>query len=231
MRSSQKRKRIADLPQLDRPREKLMRNGRANIANAELLAILFNTGTQNSSALHLGETVLRKFQLQKLKDITIDQLTGIPGIGESKATRLLAAVELGQRMFDTPGLSKIVINNLDTTIQVLKEYADKHQEYLVCLYLNARHELIQQEVLGIGGLNALRIEPREVFRSAISSPCAGIILAHNHPSGDPTPSDDDIQFTKRIHEAGEIMGIPLLDHVIISSKSYFSFVEYKAGDK
>ncbi len=227
MRESRKKKRIIDLPRFDRPREKMIANGRSNSSTAELLAILFNTGSKKNSALSLGETVLRKFTLEKLPQITIDQLTSIPGIGASKATRLLAAIELGQRMFDAPSLSKIVIHNLQDTVHLLKEYADKRQEYLICLYINARHELIQKEVLGVGNLNTLRIEPREIFRPALSSPCAGVILAHNHPSGDPTPSEDDIAFTKRIHEAGQIMGIPLLDHVIIGSKKYFSFVEYR----
>jgi DNA repair protein RadC len=229
MRDSYKRKRIIDLPPALRPREKLIANGRDNVTTAELLAILFSTGTAKSNALALGETVLRKYPQGKLTQLTLSNLTIIPGIGTSKATRLLAALELGQRLFSPTPVTKVIIKSPKDTVQIVKKYADKKQEYLLCLYINARNELIQMEIIGIGSLNSLQIEPREIFRPAFSTPCAGIIIVHNHPSGDPTPSDDDIIFTKRIQEAGKVIGIPLLDHIIISSRSYYSIKENKTN--
>lgn len=227
MKANRKRKRITDLPLADRPREKLIEKGRDNLTDPELLAVLFNTGSVKNNALALSEAVLRKYPLRKLPGVTLSELSSIHGIGTVKAARLLAALELGQRLFEPVSITKIVINSLKDTIQVVKSYADKKQEYLLCLYLNARHELLAQEVIGMGTLNSLRIEPREIFRPAFSSPCAGVIVVHNHPSGDPAPSDDDILFTKRIHEAGEVIGIPLLDHVIIGSHSCYSFRDNK----
>lgn len=227
MRVARKKKRILDLPISSRPREKLAVNGRENVSNAELLAILFGTGTKKENAVELGEQILKKFPLKELGKVDYASLIKITGIRQAKATRLLAALELGQRIYDNNKLTKILINSLEDTVRVIQEYADRKQEYLVCLYLNARHELLQKEIIGVGSLNSLQVEPREVFRPAFTTPCAGIIIAHNHPSGDSSPSEDDILFTKRIHEAGEIMGIPLLDHVIISSSGYFSFRENK----
>ncbi len=218
-----KRKRIQDLPPSSRPREKLLAKGRQNLTTAELIALLFGSGTPQQNAVALSEALLKKFPLAALENVTYDQLITIPGIGYSKATRIAAAIELGERLFAPRSLTKVTIQSTEDVIGQTKEYVDKKQEYLVALYLNARHELLQKETIGIGTLNSMQIEPKEIFRPALMSPCAGLIVVHNHPSGDPTPSDNDISFTKRVLDAGEVLGIPLLDHVIVSRTSYYSF--------
>lgn len=220
-----KSKRITDLPVSSRPREKLLNNGGENVTTAELLAILINTGTIEHNALNIGETILKKFPENKLAQISLTQLKLMPGVGDTKATRILAAVELGHRLFSPLPLNKIYIRSTKDTLHAVREYTNKKQEYLICLYINSRNELIQKEVIGVGTLNALQIEPREVFRPAFTTPCAGLILVHNHPSGDPKPSNADIMFTKRIQEAGKILGIQLLDHLVITTDSYYSFKE------
>jgi DNA repair protein RadC len=227
---SSKRKRIKDLPLALRPREKLVTQGRENLTNAELLAILFGTGTVKKNAIALSETLLQKYPLQRLLHLPLADLVKVSGVGTSKATRVVAALELGERVFGQQALAKTMVQTTKEAVSLLKEYVDKQQEYLVALYLNARNELILKEVIGMGTLSSLRIEPREVLRPAFSTPCASVIVAHNHPSGDPHPSDDDIRFTKRLFDAGEIMGISLLDHVILTKNKYFSFREFKVEE-
>jgi DNA repair protein RadC len=227
MQQRSNKKRIKDLPLSLRPREKLMKKGKENMTTAELLAILLSTGTTKKNALALSDSLLRKHPLVKMAETSVDVLAGFPGIGTAKAARIIAAVELGERIFAKPSMTKTLVRSTQDAVHLLKEYADKRQEYLIALYLNARHELLQKEILGLGTLNSMRIEPKEVFRPALTTPCASLIIAHNHPSGDPNPSDDDIAFTKRVFEAGEIMGVPMLDHLIITKRGYFSFRDNK----
>jgi DNA repair protein RadC len=220
--------RIKDMPLTLRPREKLFAIGAKNLTEAELLAILLGTGSAKINALHLGEKVYKQFPLQKL-DGQIQGLVAYDGVGQAKAARIAAAIELGERLFAPTNVTKIIIQTAADVLSLVREIADKKQEYLVVLYLNARHELLKQEVVGMGSLNNLRITPKEIFSHALQTPCASVIAIHNHPSNDPTPSDDDIDFTRRIHEAGEVLGIPLVDHVIVSKSGYFSFRENKKG--
>lgn len=223
MQMRSRKKRIKDLPLSLRPREKLMAKGKENLTTAELLAILLNTGTKQKNAVALSDSLLRKHSLGKMAELPIDALADFPGIGTAKAARIIAAVELGERLFTKPAMTKTVIQSTRDAVLLLKEYSDKKQEYLIAVYLNARNEMLQKEILGLGTLNSMRIEPKEVFRPALMTPCASLIIAHNHPSGDPTPSDDDIAFTKRVFEAGEIMGVTMLDHLIVTKRGYFSF--------
>lgn len=223
--------RIKDLPLIDRPREKLYAHGGSNLSDAELLAILLGTGTRGKNAVKLGELLLRKHQLQTLSQVSLKDIAGIPGIGKSKAARILAALELGERIFSKPTMTKSIIRSTDDVLSHVRDIAEKRQEYLLVLYLNARYELLLKEVVGLGTLNHMMITPKEIFRPAIDTPCASLIVVHNHPSGDPTPSDDDITFTTRIHEAGEVMGITLLDHLVVSRSGYFSFRDNKINSK
>lgn len=217
-----KKHRIKDLPTTQRPREKLLNNGAENLKDKELLAILIGTGVPKQNAVIVAEKLLRRYPLQKLVHAGINDLKSIHGIGASKAARVVGAIELGARIF-SPSLTKIVIRSTGDIVHQVRDIAERKQEYLVALYLNARHELLQKEVVGVGILNTALVEPKEIFRHALSSACAEIIIAHNHPSGDPTPSEEDIAFSDRLQKAGEIMGIPLLDHIIIARSSYFSF--------
>lgn len=217
------KKRIKDLPLHARPREKLLLKGSENITDAELLAILLGTGTKEKNVLSVAKQLLREYPLQKLAEVKSADLEKIPGIGKVKASHIYAALELGKRVFSPISPTKTLIYTTQDAMLVCRDIAHKKQEYMIVLYINARHELLQREVIGMGSLNALVIEPKEIFSPALASPCAEIIIVHNHPSGDPTPSEEDIRFTKRVHEAGEIMGITLIDHLIVSSSGYFSF--------
>lgn len=220
---------MKNIPLADRPREKLLTNNAENLSEAELLAILLGTGKRGQSVLSVSETILKKFPFKKLSQITIKELVAIPGVGRSKAARIYAALELGERLYAPASLTKAVLRSTQDVLVHVREIVDKKQEYLLVCYLNARYELLQKEVVGVGSLNHMMITPKEIFGNALKTPCAAIIVAHNHPSGDPAPSDDDIHFTRRIHEAGEVMGIPLLDHLIVASSGYFSFKDNKQG--
>lgn len=227
---SHKRKyRIKDMPFADRPREKLLAKSAKTLSDAELLAVLIGTGSAKQNAVRLGELILRRFPSNKLANMTLEDLETIPGIGKSKAARIYAALELGERVYSSVSFTKTVLRSTHDVLQHLKDIVDKKQEHLVVLYMNARYELLQKEIVGIGSLNSLMITPKEIFNHSLKIPCAFIIVAHNHPSGDPQPSDDDIQFTKRIHEAGEIMSIPMIDHIIVARQGYFSFKDNKTG--
>lgn len=220
--------RIKDMPLPLRPREKLFAVGGKNLSEAELLAILLGTGSAKVNAIALGEKIFQQFPLLKLTDGGLQEMKQYPGVGQAKAARIAAAVELGERLFAPAAVTKITIQTAQDVLSIVRDIADKKQEYLVVLYLNARHEMVLKEVVGMGTLNNLQITPKEIFGHALQTPCASIIIVHNHPSNDPTPSDDDIHFTKRIHKAGEVLGIPLVDHVIVSKSGFFSFREDKS---
>lgn len=220
--------RIKDMPSSLRPREKLFVHGADNLTDAELLAILLGTGSMKQNALVLGDKLLQRFSLKKLNG-QLKELIRYPGIGTAKASRIAAALELGERIFAPATVTKIIIRNAKDVLSQVRDIAEKKQEYLMVLYLNARQELVLKEVVGIGSLNSLQITPKEIFSHALKTPCASIIVVHNHPSEDPAPSEDDIRFTRKIHEAGEVMGIPLVDHVIVSKTGYFSFREHKSS--
>jgi len=221
------RRRIKDLPVNTRPREKLTTSGKQNLTNEELVAILLGTGSAKQNALALSASLLKRFPLDKLAITPSEELIRFPGVGRAKASRIVAALELGSRAYAPLSMTKIVLRSTQDVVLQLRDIVEKRQEYLVVFYLNARYELIQKEIVGQGSLNHMMITAKEIFSPALTSPCASIIVAHNHPSGDPSPSDDDIAFTARIHEAGEVMGIPMLDHVIISKSGYFSFRDNK----
>lgn len=220
---------IKDLPLLTRPREKLTLQGSENLTEKELIAILLGTGSSKQNALGLSSALLKRFPLQKLAELSSDDLVRFPGVGKAKASRILAALELGSRLYAPSSLTKVSIKSTEDVLSQVRDILDKKQEYLVVFYLNARYELIQREIVGQGSLNQMMITAKEIFSFALQTPCASIIVCHNHPSGDPKPSEDDIAFTTRIHEAGEVMGITMLDHVIVTKTGYFSFRDNKVA--
>ncbi len=224
-----KRKRIKDLPLSSRPREKLIEKGAENLSDSELIAILLGTGSLKKNAVQLGKSFLKHFPLMKLSKIKASELVGIQGIGRSKISRILAGVELGRRLFEKDAFPKDVVYKTKDILPYVKEFVGKKQEFLIVFYLNARQEILKKEIAGQGSLNNMLLSSRDIFAPAFSMPCASIILVHNHPSGDPDPSSDDIEFTKRIHEAGEMLGIVLTDHLIVAKSGYFSFKEGKKG--
>lgn len=217
------RKKIKDLPKTKRPRERLVNIGVSNLKDEELLAILIGSGSKKQNVIVLAKKLLRKYPLKKLAKTKLSDLTKIKGMGKVKAGKLVASFELGKRVFEKD-LAKKIRSPLDVFYEV-EDIKKKTREYLVAIFLNARHCLIEKKVITIGTLNANIVEPRDIFSFALKSPCAYIILVHNHPSGDPYPSEDDKRFTKKIQEAGEILGIEVLDHIIVTKNEYFSFKE------
>ncbi|MEG0449003.1 MAG: DNA repair protein RadC [Lysinibacillus sp.] len=218
---------IRDVHIADRPRERLMRQGAVSLSNQELIAILLRTGTKEESVLLLANRVLSYFeQIHRLKHATIEEMTAIKGIGEAKAIQLLAAVELGRRLAQKQVDEKFTIRSpQDAATYLMPDMTSLTQEHFVVLFLNVKNQIIHRQTIFIGSLNASIVHPREIFREAVKRSAASIICAHNHPSGIPTPSPEDIEVTKRIQEAGYIMGIDLIDHVIIGDHQFISLKE------
>ena len=210
----------------ERPRERLKEYGSENLSNDELLAILLNKGTKNKSAKDLGLEVLNICDnISDLKNLTIEKLTNIKGIGQASAITILAAIELGKRIFKDKVIDKkIVLKTVDDIYEYMKySLYDKKQEYFYCLYLNTKKELIERKLLFMGTLNRSTVHPREIFKNAYLNSASGIICVHNHPSGDVTPSMEDKILTNNLVELGMMNGIPLVDHVIVGNDNYYSF--------
>ncbi|MFD1178672.1 DNA repair protein RadC [Paenibacillus puldeungensis] len=218
---------LRDLPSEERPRERMMLYGASALSHAELLAILLRTGTRHESAVHMAQRLLSGMQgIRGLVDMSLDELTRLKGIGPAKAVQLKAGIELGQRLAKARLPETEVIRSPHVAAELLMEqmrYLQK--EHFVCLFLNSKNHIIAQETLSIGSLNATIVHPREVFRAAIKCSSASVICAHNHPSGDPSPSEEDILMTKRLCEAGEIVGIDILDHIVIGDGKFVSLKE------
>jgi DNA repair protein RadC len=218
---------IRDFPQNERPRERLIQDGPTSLSNHELLAILLRTGSKQESVIQLANKLLIQFEgLRLLKDATIEELSNIKGIGETKAIQILAALELGRRVGRLQYEDRFVIRSPeDGANYMMEELRFLSQEHFVCLYLNTKNQVLHRKTIFIGSLNASIVHPREVFKEAFKRSAASIICLHNHPSGDPTPSKEDIEVTKRLSECGKIIGIELLDHLIIGDQKYVSLKE------
>ncbi|MBS4022944.1 MAG: DNA repair protein RadC [Dethiobacter sp.] len=218
---------IKDLPPSERPRERLLQDGAAALSDAELLAIFIRTGTKNETAVQLAERVLVELGgLERLPRLTSEEFCAIKGLGPVKAVTLLAAVEMAKRLAGRirSGQSSVTSPG-DAAALVMEKLRHKLREHFLIVLLDTKHKLMGLEEISIGSLNASLIHPREVFRPAIQKACACIILVHNHPSGDPTPSREDLDVTKRLTEAGRLVGIEVLDHVVIGDGRYISFRE------
>ncbi len=218
---------IRDFPNSERPRERFLRDGPASLSNQELLALLVRTGTRNESVLQLSERLISTFDgLRMLKDASIEELTSIKGMGEAKAIQILAAVEIGNRINNLCYTERYVIRSPeDCANYCMNDMRFLSQEHFVCLYLNTKNQVLHKQAVFIGSLNASIVHPREVFKEAFRRSAASIICVHNHPSGDPTPSKEDIDVTKRLIECGKLIGIDILDHLIIGEKKYVSLKE------
>lgn len=214
--------RIHDLPIEERPRELLVQRGAENLTNVQLLAILLRTGTKGVSVISVAEQLLTKFNgsLRSLVEARIEELTAINGIGRDKAVTLKAAFTLARRMSEEARREQPLLNTPEKVVEVIKdEFVDCQVETLWVVLLNTRKRLIKFEKVVDGILDTVIIHPREVFFKAIAARAASIILVHNHPSGDPTPSEGDIRTTRELIRAGQILKIELLDHIIIGSKT------------
>lgn len=212
----------------DKPREKLMLKGKAVLSDAELLAILIGSGSRNESAVELSQRILSNSNnnLNSLAKLTIIQLMEFKGIGEAKAITIIAALELGKRRREEEPQELIQITTSKITFQIMQPVIGDllHEEFWV-LYLNNSCKVIYKSQLSKGGITGTIVDIRMVFKIALEQNATFVVLAHNHPSGDPNPSPEDFKITKKLQNAGEIVDVKVLDHVIVSDKSYYSFAD------
>jgi UPF0758 protein CD1144 len=218
---------IKEIPQEERPRERLLCYGVEQLSNEELLAILLKTGTRDMSAKVLASYLLKEIgNISELQHTSYQVLAQMKGIGRAKACTLLAAVELGKRVLQK---KSILYQKFTDAYQVASYYQDKighfKQEYFICIYLDVSKKLIHEKVLFIGTLNRSLVHPREVFKEAYQVSASSIICIHNHPSGEVLPSKEDVLFTSQLVKVGKMLGIEVIDHIIIGEDKYYSFFE------
>ncbi len=216
---------IKSLPENERPVEKACSNGIETLSNAELLALIIHTGTRNKSAIRLAEDVLARFSdgIGELGSCCLEELLCVDGIGKTKASTILAAVELGKRISATPKPQRFSIESCDDVANLFMEdlrYARK--EHFKCVLVNAKGDILSVENISVGELSSTLVHPREVFHMAVRKSAAAIIFVHNHPSGDPNPSQEDLKTTERLIESGRLLGIRVLDHIIIGDGLFSS---------
>lgn len=209
---------IKDLPKLDRPREKLLSKGAAALSDPELLAILIGSGMKGTNALSLATKMLRVVDLRSDK-LDVEALEKVPGVGPAKAARIAAAFELVRRHVQREGTR---VREAKDVLPFVQQIREKQQEYFVCLSLNGANEVIENRVVTVGLLDSNQVHPREVYADPLTDRAASIIVAHNHPSGTLEASPEDIALTDRLARAGKLLGIPLLDHIIVTKRGYLS---------
>jgi len=215
---------IHDLPKEERPRERLVKFGEQALSAQELLQVILGRGVAGESVSVMAQKLLTQFgSLQKLTEASIEELSSIKGIGLAKATQLKAVFEIGRRIStQTPSYKNKDLTDPKKAYQLIKsKLKDYHKEHFYIIALNSRNHSIAE--VSVGSLDASVVHPREVFAEAIKNKAASVIFAHNHPSGDPEPSEDDLVTTKQLTEAGKILGIEVVDHIIVTKNSYFSF--------
>lgn len=212
-------KKIKNLQRFDRPREKMEMKGTKALSNLELLAVLLGSGIKGKDVFEVAKDILKLAQ-NDFKSLDLEKLKNIEGVGLAKACQIMAAIEFSKRFLIKDGVK---VKNTEDVEKLTEELKDKKQEYFLSLTLDGASNLIQKRTVFIGTLNHSIVHPREVFADAISDRAAGIIFVHNHPSGDVAPSKQDIDLTIRLIEAGKIVGIEVIDHVIIGKDGYFSF--------
>ncbi|QSZ27870.1 DNA repair protein RadC [Aceticella autotrophica] len=224
---------IKDLPEDDRPRERLIKYGSGVLSNAELIAIIIGTGNKDESAILLSQRLIGEGRgLKYIMDTGVERLSETKGIGKAKAAKLKAALELGRRIALSGYNESIAVKKPDDIIGfMMDEMRYLKKEYFKVVMLNVKNKIIAVDTISIGSLNSSIVHPREVFKAAIERTASSLILVHNHPSGDPSPSNEDIEVSKRITQSGNILGIKVLDHIIIGDgigislkeKGYYNF--------
>lgn len=212
---------LKDTPKFDRPREKFLEKGPDALTDSELLAILLGSGTKGTNVKVLSQKIIKKFG-DNLLNVSVEELMKIPGIGQAKALQITSALVLAGRNYEKNKPSDNLILSTQDALALVSDLRDKKQEHLVCLYLNARNALINKETISIGTLDKSIIHPREIFAPGLEMRAAGVIIVHNHPSGDPEPSEQDKQIAKRIVEAGKLMGVNVVDFLIVAKNGVHS---------
>ena len=219
---------IHDLPKSERPRERMQKFGPEVLSSQELLALILGKGVKGESVMVTAQRLFSTFgNVRKISEASLEELSGVKGIGLAKASQIKATFELSKRSKEEVSKKNKVQTAKDVARLVSPELKDKKKEHFLILSLDSRNNLIKISNVSIGTINANLVHPREVFKEAIQSMAASIILVHNHPSGDPEPSEDDLGITKRLVEAGKIIGIDISDHIIIAQDEVFSFKEKK----
>ena len=218
---------IKEIPKEERPRERLKEVGVENLTNVELLSIILKTGTKNKNVKELSIDILKEYTMNDLRDISINDLIKIKGIGEVKAIELISAIEFGKRiLLKEPK----ILEKLDNPKEIWKSsrylFNNKKQEYFYCLYFDNKQRLIERKLLFMGTINRSVTHMREIFKEAYKVSASSIVCLHNHPSNDITPSPEDIKFTRNLLKTGELQGIPVVDHIIIGDDNYYSFYEH-----
>ncbi|MBN1664818.1 MAG: DNA repair protein RadC [Deltaproteobacteria bacterium] len=212
---------IKDIPISDRPREKLQQKGAAALSDQDLLAILLGSGTKTHDVMTLSSRILKVLDKTSANP-TLKELQAIEGVGPAKATLIAAAFEFARRRIRPEGLK---ISFPPDVLPLIRHMADRKQEHFLCVSLNGANEVIATRTVSVGLVNKTQVHPREVFADPITDRASAVIVAHNHPTGNLTPSKDDVEITKELKRAGETLGIKLLDHIIFSHKGYYSFLE------
>jgi DNA repair protein RadC len=218
---------IHDLPRAERPRERLKTLGAEALSGQELLALIIGRGIPGKSAVHIAQEVLTTFgNLHAVSQATIEELSRVKGIGLAKAAQIRAAFELGKRQDLEPDLAQYSISDPSRLVKAIRKgIQEKAKEHFKLVLLNSRNRIIGISTISVGTLNSSLVHPREVFKDALRHSASSIILVHNHPSDDPEPSGDDITVTRRLADAGRLMGIDVLDHIIITRQCYTSLKE------
>lgn len=214
-------KKLRDIPVPDRPREKLLRTGAKALSDQELLAVLLGKGTPGMDVMSLAAKLARVID-EKGLDVKAEDLLRFAGVGDAKATLILAAIEFARRRIKPEGVKIATPADL---LPHIRHYADRKQEHFLCASINGANEVLNIRVVSIGLVDRTSVHPREVFSDALLDRASAIIVAHNHPAGSLEPSLSDVQATKQLKAAGEVMGIALLDHIIFNRSGYFSFLE------
>jgi DNA repair protein RadC len=215
---------LASWPEAERPRERLWRWGPQALTDAELLALVLRTGRQGETAVDLARRVLALAGVEGLPGLSAcapEDLAALKGMGQAKAAALLAALELGRRAGRVPA-ARARVDSAEAAARELADMALLDREQFRVLLLNTKHLLLGWEVVGVGGLDQVAVHPREVFKPAIRRSAAAVILGHNHPSGDPEPSEADVLLTERLVAAGRLLGVGVLDHVVVARRGYVS---------
>ncbi len=218
---------IHDLPKSERPRERLKTLGAEALSGQELLALVIGRGIPGKSAITIAQELITRFgNLRQVSNATIEELSEVRGVGPAKAAQIRAAFELGRRQDIEPDLADVTIKSPESLVKAIRKgIMEKTKEHFKLVLLNTRNKIIGISTISIGTLNASLVHPREVFKDALAHSASSIILAHNHPSDDPEPSDDDVKLTTRLADAGRLMGIEVLDHIIVTRGGYTSFKE------
>ncbi len=221
---------LKDIPKIDRPRERFIEKGPDALSKSELLAILIGSGIKGKNVKQLSKQIIKKFG-NKFLDVTVNDLLKISGIGKVKALQIVSALSLVKRLYEELGPKDNIVLSAQDAVSLTSEIRDKKKEYLVCLYLNARNALLKKEIVSISTLDKSIIHPREVFGPAVELRAAGIILLHNHPSGNIIPTKQDIEVVNKILEAGKIMGVNVIDFIIVSKSDIHSiFIDIQTSE-